>query len=93
MANSSTPNAGKPDHSAPIRPNPQFKPFEWIQNDSLSPRERLFAEFLSGARDVVHGAHALAQFINWDDCRRDVAYTSTDPQPVLTPFHRNVGND
>ena len=90
MANPSTHDAGAPDHSAPFRPNPQFKPFNWIQTDSLSVRERLFAEFLSGARDVVHGAHTLSQLLNWDDCRRDVAYTSADPQPVLTPYHRHA---
>lgn len=71
------------------RPTAQFKPFEWVQGDSLDPSQQSQAAFLNDARDVVQGAQTLIQLLDWDEDRRDAASSDADPAPLFDASQRS----
>lgn len=85
MADSS--NAGT---DAGYRPIAQFQPFEWVRGEGLNLSQQRLADFLNGARDVVHGAQLLSEFLSWDQERCETASSTAGPAPVLDARHRGA---
>lgn len=89
MADSSCAGVDAGSSAASFVPTPQFKPFTWWSSASrLDIHQQHYASFLNDARDVVHGAHTLAELLNWDDVRRELAQSPDDPAPIFDAFHR-----
>lgn len=72
------------------RPTALFKPFEWVQGERLAPSLQSHAAFLNDARDVVQGAQTLAQLLNWDEDRRDLASSDANAAPLLDACQRSL---
>lgn len=90
MADSSSAGSDAGCSFESYRPTAQFKPFEWVRGEGLSPRERRFAAFLNDARDVVQGTHMLAQLLSWDEDRREAACSDESPAPIFNACHRGA---
>ncbi|CAA2110154.1 hypothetical protein [Variovorax paradoxus] len=76
--------------TAPRRPAPQFRPFEWIEGDGLDASLRSQAEFLNDARDVVQGVQTLSQLLAWDEDRQEAALSDADPAPLFDAAQRSA---
>jgi hypothetical protein len=82
-------DAGTDASDSGARPVSQFKPFEWVPPQGLDPSRQHQAAFLNDARDVVQGAQLMVQLLQWDEERRDVASSDTDPAPLLDACQRS----
>jgi len=87
-----TTNAGTDDgcRCTPHHPAARFKPFEWVPGEQLDLSQRSQAAFLNSARDVVQGAHTLAQLLEWDEDRRDAAASGDGPAQVFDAGQRSA---
>lgn len=64
---------------------PAFSEWGWIDTSEMDYLQRARADFLNQSRDLAHGAHTVAELLNWDEERSEWS----DVKPTLSAYHRH----